>query len=170
MYRDRIKELKRVRAGELKPSPFNWRRHPEHQKDALRSVLDEVGYADAILVREVSEGYEIVDGHLRSSLDEEQMVPVLVVDLDDDEAKAVLVTHDPIGALAETNTQQLNALLGDITFDSDAINEMLAAVLRQSDRTADEREAATEFPSFDDDIKTDYRCPSCHYEWSGAAK
>jgi hypothetical protein len=27
-----------------------------------------------------------------------------------------------------------------------------------------------DFPSIDDDLPTDYRCPKCHYEWSGKAK
>jgi hypothetical protein len=28
-------------------------------------------------------------------------------------------------------------------------------------------EAPEEFPEYDDDIPTDYRCPKCGYEWSG---
>ena len=47
--RDRIKELRRVRAGELRPHPKNWRTHPAAQQDALRGVLAEIGYADALL-------------------------------------------------------------------------------------------------------------------------
>ncbi len=42
--RDRIKELRRVRASTLKPSPRNWRTHSQGQQDALRGVLAEVGY------------------------------------------------------------------------------------------------------------------------------
>jgi len=45
--RDRIKELRRVKASELKPSPRNWRSHPQGQQDALRGVLAEIGYASA---------------------------------------------------------------------------------------------------------------------------
>lgn len=170
MYRDRIKELRRVKAGELHPSPHNWRRHPEHQKEALRNVLDSVGYADAILVREVLDGYEIIDGHLRSSLNDEQMVPVLVLDVNEQEAKTILLTHDPIAGLSETNETQLNSLIAELEFDSDAINEMLAAILRDADRTPLEKIPPTDFPSFDDDIETQYKCPACQYEWSGASK
>jgi hypothetical protein len=46
--RDRIKELRRVRAAELRPNPRNWRVHPAEQQDALRGLLAEVGYADAL--------------------------------------------------------------------------------------------------------------------------
>jgi hypothetical protein len=33
MIRDRIKELRRVRASELKPHPKNWRTHPAAQRE-----------------------------------------------------------------------------------------------------------------------------------------
>ncbi len=54
--RDRIKELRRVKASELSPNPRNWRTHPEGQQDALRGILAEIGYADAILARELKDG------------------------------------------------------------------------------------------------------------------
>ena len=54
--RDRIKELRRVPASELLPNPKNWRTHPVAQQDALRGVLAEVGYADALIARETPEG------------------------------------------------------------------------------------------------------------------
>lgn len=41
--RDRIKELRRVKASELRPSPRNWREHPEAQRAAIEGVLAEVG-------------------------------------------------------------------------------------------------------------------------------
>ena len=43
--RDRITELRRVRASELVPNPRNWRRHPKEQAAALRALLNEIGYA-----------------------------------------------------------------------------------------------------------------------------
>ena len=54
--RDRIKSLRRVKASELIPNPDNWRKHPQAQQDALRGILAEVGYVDALLVREDAEG------------------------------------------------------------------------------------------------------------------
>jgi hypothetical protein len=64
--RDRIKELRRVRGRELLPHPKNWRRHPQAQVVALRGLLDEIGYADAVLARELPDGrLMLIDGHLR---------------------------------------------------------------------------------------------------------
>jgi len=64
--RDRVVELRRVPAGSLLPSPKNWRRHPKAQADALRGLLSEIGYADALLARETPEGLMLIDGHLRA--------------------------------------------------------------------------------------------------------
>ena len=66
--RDRIKELRRVKADRLRPHPKNWRTHPQRQQDALRGILAEIGYADALLARELPDGsLELIDGHLRAT-------------------------------------------------------------------------------------------------------
>ena len=53
--RDRIKSLRRVRAGDLIPHPKNWRRHPAGQAAAMRAALSEIGYAGALLARDLPE-------------------------------------------------------------------------------------------------------------------
>jgi hypothetical protein len=98
--RDRVVELIRVRAGELAPNPANWRRHPERQRAALRGLLRQIGYADALLARREGDRLVLIDGHLRQSLDPNQVVPVLVLDLDEAEAEVLLLTLDPLAAMA----------------------------------------------------------------------
>ena len=76
--RDRIKELRRVRAEELRPHPKNWRKHPEEQQKALRAILAEVGFVDALMVRELPGGaLQNIDGHLRAETTPDSVVPVL---------------------------------------------------------------------------------------------
>ena len=124
--RDRVKELRRVKASELHPNPRNWRMHPQRQQDALRGVLAEIGYADALLVREREDGrLELIDGHLRAETTPEQLVPVLVLDVTADEAAKILATHDPLTALAETDAQKLDELLRDVHFDNNSLSAML---------------------------------------------
>ena len=83
-FRDRIKELRRVAARELVPNPKNWRRHPARQAAALRGVLQEIGYADALLARLLPDGrLMLIDGHLRAETTPDQLVPVLVLDVDE---------------------------------------------------------------------------------------
>ena len=77
--RDRIKEFRRVKASQLRPHPKNWRTHPPAQQDALRGVLAEIGYAGALLARELPDGsLELIDGHLRAETTPEAEVPVLI--------------------------------------------------------------------------------------------
>ncbi len=104
--RDRIKELRRVRASDLRPNPRNWRTHPAVQQDALRGLLAEVGYADALLARELADGtLMLVDGHLRAETTPDAVVPVLVLDLSEAEADKVLLTLDPLAGMATTSSE-----------------------------------------------------------------
>ena len=131
--RDRVKELRRVPASDLLAHPRNWRTHPQHQQDALRGVLTEVGYADALVARELPDGrLQLVDGHLRADTTPQAMVPVLVVDLDDEEAEKVLLTHDPLAAMAGTDTDQLASLLANVESEDAAINEMLGRLAEKA--------------------------------------
>ena len=131
--RDRIQGLRRVRAGDLLPHPANWRVHTDGQRAALQGILAEVGYVDALMVRETPEGLQLIDGHLRAETTPDTEVPVLVVDLTDDEAKKVLATFDPLGAMAEANAEALGALLADIETSSEGVQAMLEELARLDD-------------------------------------
>jgi hypothetical protein len=121
MIRDRIRELRRVRAAELLQNPKNWRRHPKAQVDALRGVLSEVGYADALLARELPDGrLMLIDGHLRKETTPDALVPVLVLDLDEAEADTLLAVLDPMAGMAETDTSRIRSLLETVRTDNEA--------------------------------------------------
>lgn len=124
--KDRIKELRRVKASELIPNPKNWRTHPTKQKDALKGVLSEIGYADALLARELPDGsLMLLDGHLRAETTPEQEVPVLVLDLNEEEGDKLLATLDPLASLAEQDDEKLAELLESIETENEALQEML---------------------------------------------
>jgi hypothetical protein len=93
--RDRIKTLVRLKAGDLIPSSKNWRVHTDDQKHVLQSLLAEVGLVYAVIVRETEHCLQLIDGHLRASHDGNTMLPVLVLDVTDDEADLILATVDP---------------------------------------------------------------------------
>lgn len=139
--RDRIKELRRVRAGDLKPSPKNWRKHSDSQRTALQGVLSEIGYADALLARELPDGsLELCDGHLRQSLDLNQEVPVLILDLDESEAAKLLATLDPLAGMAEVDDEKLATLLAEIETENDGLCDMLAAMAKPQTEDEENRE------------------------------
>ena len=125
--RDRIKELRRVKASELIPNPKNWRTHPIAQQDALKGILAEVGFAGAVLARELDDGtLMLIDGHMRAEATTDQEIPVLILDVDEAESDKLLATFDPIAAMAESDAHALDALLRNVDTGSEALQKMLA--------------------------------------------
>lgn len=124
--RDRIRGLIRIRARDLVRNKKNWRRHPQAQADALRGLLAEIGYADVIIARQLSNGkYEIIDGHLRAEITPDAMVPVIVLDVTEEEADKLLLTLDPLAAMAESDTERMVELLKTVRTDNEAVLELL---------------------------------------------
>jgi hypothetical protein len=143
--RDRIKELRRVRASELRPNPRNWRIHPPEQQDALRGLLAEVGYADALLARELPDGaLMLIDGHLRAETTPDASVPVLVLDVDAAEADKILLTHDPIAAMATKSDEHVLSLLADVKSENAAVQKLLHS-LADSPETDDAKRIGPEW-------------------------
>lgn len=130
--RDRIKELRRVKASELIPNAKNWRTHPTRQRDALKGVLAEVGYADALLAYETDAGLCLIDGHLRAETTPDMLVPVLILDVDEAEANKLLASLDPLAALAGTDGHQLQSLLNEVQTSSEELAGMFTSLLEKS--------------------------------------
>lgn len=124
--RDRIIELRRVPASELLPNPKNWRTHPTEQQEAMRGVLAEVGIADAVLARETPDGLMLIDGHLRADVAADVEWPVLVLDVTEEEADKLLLTHDPLSAMAGADESLLYELTNATDISNPALNQMLA--------------------------------------------
>ena len=124
--RDRIKDFRRVLASQLVPNPKNWRKHPKAQADALRGLLAEVGFADALLARELPDGrLMLLDGHLRAETAPDSEVPVLILDVDEKEADKILLTLDPLAAMAQTDSDMVKALLDSVGTDNDAVQALI---------------------------------------------
>jgi hypothetical protein len=112
MIRNRIKSHCRVRAGDLVPHEWNFRLHPEQQRVALQALYEQVGFARSLLAYELPDGrLKLIDGHLRRDLDPDMEVDVEVLDVNDEEARALLLSIDPLAALAETQAQLHDRLL-----------------------------------------------------------
>jgi hypothetical protein len=141
LIKDRVKELRRVRAADLRPSRFNWRGHPQEQLDALRGILAEVGFAGASLARELEDGsLELIDGHARAEVSGDAIIPVLILDVSEEEAKKILASFDPIGAMATADAEKLDALLKEVSFSNDAVNALLESVAKDAGIMATEEE------------------------------
>src|SRR5437868_7245771 len=100
--RNRIKRHVRIRAGDLVPHELNPRLHPEAQRQALEALYEQIGFARSLLAYELPDGrLKLIDGHLRQDLAPDLIVDVEVLDVDDAEARALLLSIDPLAQLAD---------------------------------------------------------------------
>lgn len=126
--RDRIVSLHRMKAGELRAHPKNWRVHPAGQREILRSLLEEVGYADALIAYRDGDQLVLIDGHLRQSLDPDQVLPVLELDVSAAEAELLLATLDPITNLAAADPDRVSELFDQVQTSSELVRGFLADI------------------------------------------
>jgi DNA modification methylase len=106
----------------LTDNPLNWRKHPDKQLHALRDVLAEVGWAGALLYNERTK--RLIDGHARKRISTAR-VPVLVGSWSEEQEKKILATLDPLAAMAEADKGALDALLGQVQTESEAVRALL---------------------------------------------
>lgn len=125
-YKNRIVGSGEADAETLMPNPLNWRAHPGLQRSALAGVLSEVGWVQQVVVNKRT-GH-LIDGHLRVDLAraKNELVPYVEVDLSEEEERLVLATLDPLAALATTDEEALELLLGQVVTSDAALTDMLS--------------------------------------------
>ncbi len=107
-------------------NPRNWRIHPLNQQDALKGVLEEVGWVQQVIINKRTGN--LIDGHLRCQLaarEGNKTIPVLYVDIDEAEEELVLATLDPIAAMAATDKQKLDELFAGIQSENESVRKMM---------------------------------------------
>ena len=125
-WRSRIVDRGEAAPGDLVANPRNWRGHPPAQRNALAGLLDQVGWVQDVVVNKRTG--RLVDGHLRVDLARargEATVPVVYVDLSEEEEALVLVSLDPLAAMATADPEKLAALLADAEANDEALRAML---------------------------------------------
>jgi len=128
--KNRIIGIREVPVASLRPNPKNWRTHPQAQRDALKGLLAEVGYAVPALARELPDGsLMLIDGHLRAETVTGTM-PVCVLDVTEEEADKLLATIDPLSGLAGQDDAKVAELLAGVQSDSAAVQAMLAELYK----------------------------------------
>jgi hypothetical protein len=127
--RNRIIRHVRVRAGDLVPHELNPRTHPSMQRQALRDLYHEVGFARSLLAYQLPDGQlKLIDGHLRRDLDPNMEVEVEVLDVDDEEARKLLLSIDPLAALAGTSQDTLDRLRDLTRSSSDNLTNLWRSI------------------------------------------
>lgn len=133
--KNRIIAHRRLKASELVPHHLNPRTHGDAQRSALRALLEEIGLARSVLAYVCDEDrangldrLTLIDGHLRSKELGDEEVDVEVLDVNDAEARALLLSLDPLAALAGFDDVALNKLRATTATEHDALANLWASV------------------------------------------
>ena len=142
--RSLFKAFRHVKASEIERNPKNWRVHPTFQREALKGVLQEHGFAGAVLCYEPEPGkLRLIDGEARlDSLPPDYEVPVIVIEADEKTADALLATWDPLSALAADDSEKLEALLDAVGSKDGALGTLLQELRQREGLDVEERLAA----------------------------
>jgi uncharacterized protein YoxC len=135
LIRNRIVGHRRVRAADLRPHPLNPRLHPDGQRTALRALLEEIGYARSALAYVADEHRHLadppltlIDGHLRREELADQEIEVEILDVTDAEARALLLSIDPLAQLAGYQQKTLDTLRHAVVTQSEAVRRLWESV------------------------------------------
>src|SRR5688572_3577561 len=127
-WKNRIIGLSEKPANQFNFNPLNWRKHPDQQREILRTLLGDVGWVTGV-IENVRTG-NLIDGHARIEEalrdDPTQLIPYIKVDLSQREEKLVLATLDPVSALAETSVDDLDTLLEQLVAETPDLADLLS--------------------------------------------
>lgn len=145
---NRIKAHRKVRVRDLVPHELNPRLHGEEQREALRALLGEIGFARSVLAYELADGrLKLIDGHLRQEeLDPDLEIDVEILDVTDEEARKLLLSLDPLAQLADYDDAVLDRLRQTTTSDQAALSALWSNLARRDRSVTDAIEAATRRP------------------------
>ena len=163
----RVIDMVRVAADTIRPHPQNWRSHPDGQRTALRAMLREIGFADVLLGRrcrdEAGEEFiQLLDGHLRREEMAGHEVPVVLLDLTDEEAAKLLITLDPLAAMSEADPGNLRELMESIQTEDEDVAGLVTLIAEQLDIIPAVEPEKNRPPK----SETQHECPACGYTWS----
>lgn len=133
VFKNRIVGHAEVDPEQLLAHPLNFRIHPESQQRALAGAIDTIGYIDPVIVNKNTD--TVIDGHLRVALalrSGVESIPVVYVDLTEEEERQALLMLDPIAALAGSDKDKLDDLLHQVNSDDERVQEMLADLAERS--------------------------------------
>jgi hypothetical protein len=128
-YKNRIIGSGEEQLDQIMFNPRNWRIHPLNQQNALKGVLEEVGWVQQVIINKRTGN--LIDGHLRCQLAAREgntTIPVTYVDLSEDEEKLVLSTLDPIAGMAVTDKEKLDDLFRQFNSDNENVQKLISEI------------------------------------------
>lgn len=180
MSETRPLKTRRVKLDALHVDPSNVNTHPERNLEQIRGSLRQFGQVEPLVVQK-STG-KVIGGNGRLEVMKAlgwTECDVVELGLSNTEATALGIALNRTAETSERDPVRLAEVLQALQsedFDLDAVgfNAMEVGELFQGIGDGviggDESQAPDEFPEYDEDIETEYRCPKCSFEWSGKPK
>ncbi len=159
----------------LIPYDRNARTHSPEQVQQLAASIVEFGFTNPILV---DGEHGIVAGHGRLEAARDlalKEVPVVVLEhLTPKQKKAYIIADNKLALnagwdMSLLREEMVGLSLADFDLSLIGFDEKEIGSLLDPDGIDDE-DSPDDFAEIDDDIETEYKCPSCGYEWSGKPK
>lgn len=142
LIRDRVRELRRVKASDLMQNQQNWRTHPAEQRSAMSSMLGKIGFAGGVIAREMPDGsLLLLDGHMRAEEAGDSIIPVQILDVTDAEADEILATYNAVGLMGDTDAEKLGALLASVDIQDAGLAALLGDMAYVPDIDQDQHDA-----------------------------
>lgn len=152
VLRSRITGHQKIRAGDLKGHPLNYRLHDNAQLTAIRDGMKEFGPLVPILAARRGDGFLIIDGHARvQSAHPDDALDVAIVDIDDKEAEFALAVLDSSSAQAGTDVRRVEQLLQEVDVASVGVHAVLGQLEDEVMKAVKAIEDAAAAPEPDED-------------------
>ncbi len=165
VFENRIKGYGTKPADQFTPNEFNYRKHPQRQRDAVQSSLRELGWIGVVVENTVTGN--LIDGHERvwQALKNNEDVPYIEVELSEDEEKLALAIFDPIGAMAEIDAAILEELLQSVNTGEASLQALLAELAEDAGIVPpdDPNEHWRGMPEFEHEDLTSFRLLHIHF-------
>lgn len=160
-------KVEAVKITSLTLDPDNARKHPQKNIDAIAGSLRAFGQRRPLVVwnSTVIAGNGTLEAAKSIGWDTIEVTRV-PLDWTHEQARAYAIADNRTAELAEWDAEILANQLVELETSGYDIGdwgfEAFAAPM--------DREPPSEFPSFDDDMHTEYQCPKCGYEWNGTPR
>lgn len=134
-YRSRIVERIEVRAGDILPNLRNPKSHDKAQLGTLNAIFSRFGIVDALVAYHSDRNggaLTYFDGHGRNMTNPDQVWPVDVTDLTDEEVDQLVLYYDEVGSMAKREPDVLADLLREADLEDGSLAALAALAAKNA--------------------------------------
>lgn len=157
-----------VPIASIRPDSLNERTHSRENLDAIKASLQAFKQREPLVVN--SRTGKIEAGHGRHTAMVEMgwtHCAVVLVSDTDKAASGYRIVANRSSELGEWDLSKLTASLKELSQDEIAAAGFTPKQIESMEKLMAPAKPPDQFPIMSLDIKTDFKCPQCGYEWSG---